>query len=426
MADRETHEDRLADLNLRKIGRALPLPATPTDQQRRTWKQGPRLRFVPPRGQAVPIQARGGFFMRNRRFVLPAGSAIAAGLMLAVLFMTPTSRSVVNAATIIDSLRATVHQGLHIRLEKLVLEDVHLDGEVNLLFAEPFSLADVISDDAVEPELGHLSFALNVMMGPDAKELPGLDLEAAGRLAPGDKWVFVKFHNLDPLVEQAGPALLLFAPGLTNGLLVELDDVIADDELRSNGNVRHDNDHGNGERIVRGTLQAGVARDADGDTYLEIGGDVAGPNMLDLGPAVIREFLAGQASPEQLEQIIAELEKIAGEVRIRHLGGDRYELLARDFSRLADETPAGEEVVWLPALVVRIGYRQGLGVDSLRLENVGSAQGVVAVEFIDTPDASTPLRREDYTRPGVTVLNPAALERSLEKLIGSQEARGAE
>ena len=128
MADQENREDRLADQNLRLIGRRLRLPPDPTPQQQAFWKQEP-THSAAEHFEHRSFPARGARFVRRHRLLTVATSAIAASIVLAVLLVTPRG-AIVEASMILSSLRQTLLDGFQMSFESIGDEGVYVDGQV--------------------------------------------------------------------------------------------------------------------------------------------------------------------------------------------------------------------------------------------------------------------------------------------------------
>jgi hypothetical protein len=361
--------------------------------------------------------------MQNRRFFLPAGSAVAAAVVLLVLFATPSQKSVVNAKMIMTSLSETTHYGLRCTIEDIKAEEVMIDGQIAVVFNEPFSLAELIGQHHVQDPQPHgVYFDFAVTFGPDADELAGLDLNVAGGLADqDDQWVYLRFNNIEPLLEKVGPPALIFAPMLRAGLLLELEGMF---------------DEGNPFGIAHTAAVHDAAADAhdEAHAHLEIGARSVGTDessidvnlRLDDDPtgllgdaeleALLMRFLTGEAAPEELQTLIASHEELEGHATVEEVEPGLHVLTIRDFDELVGE----EDEEMLANAIVQIAYREGVGIEWVRVENVGNLQGSVHVEFIDELDGADLLNKQDYIEEGVTtVINAADLLKNIESMTGS-------
>lgn len=416
MPDLDEHQDGLVDRNLRRIGRAVPLPAEPTATQRNHWKQPPAEPLAGSPTLQVRRPAHGGRFMRTKRVILPAGSAVAAAVILAVMFLTPTKHSEVNAKAIVASLRETVHQGFKITCENLGTEHELISGRMWVLFRQPFSIARLFAGESdVELELGGIYGDLRMAFDEGAALAPGLAMHVALGLNPGDKWVYMQMDDVEPLVAEVGPPVLLFARLFRGGVLLDIGDVLADEDL-----------FGSPERIVDDAAQTAPHADKAslGLGAFEI--DLTGSQTNDELAGLAHRFLTGELSPAQLDDLIAKIEEHAGKVEVVEVSPGLHVLTARGLKLDEEEVgdlPAG----WAEAVVVEIAYREGIGAEWLRVSNCGPARGALKLEFVDgfTPDVG--LRREDFIVAGVTtVLDVGELMQSGAQLEALMSGGGGE
>ena len=195
MADQNNHEDRLADRNLRMIGRRLALPEEPTPQQQASWKQDPRVGRA--HGPEQPSgRERRVRFARQRRFVALATSAMAAAVVLAVLLIAPQG-SVVHASTILDSLRQALLNGFQIELRDLGRDGVHVDGRFVMTLKSPDG--PLGAGGVLEPtSLRYESLYSNVRLWTDnsRNDEAGLDLHATVALSERGQWAYFKTSKL--------------------------------------------------------------------------------------------------------------------------------------------------------------------------------------------------------------------------------------
>ena len=344
---------------------------------------------------------------RNRKLVF-TGTAVAATVMLATIFATPTQRSIVNASTIMHSLRQTSHHGLRLSFENVGEDGVRVDGRLCLLFDRPINLADLM-EGSFPAGMGFDGVYLDARVALDesANEFAGMTLHAAIAVTEADSWVYVQSDDPSPLVREAGPMGFLVQDWLTGGLLLDLTGVIESEDLLGRGKET-------GTDAESGEL-AGLAEIAEAG---EVAGDIEDDKDAEID-ALVKSFLSGSATREQIDHIVSKLEEVAAEVRVDQREPDLYVLTARDFTGAAGEADA-EEAAWMARMVMEIAYRDGVGVEWARLTNVGPYQGSVRFEFIDEPADEDRVIREDYIEEGVTtVFDLAGLIKTIEAMGGA-------
>lgn len=399
MAERLMDDDQLMEQNLRKIGAHIPLPAEPSAQRQAGWRLAPRVRIV--RGLepgGPPAEHSDRWAQRGRRLAL-AGSAVAAATILAVLFSTPTPRSTVQAATILSSLRDTLHHGLRLTFEDVGDQDVRATGHVSLTFAQPFTLAQLVNGEGsadIEPETVY--FQGNVALEPDADSLAGLQLQVALALSQAEQWVYVRCEDPAPLIQEAGPVGALFAGPLRDGMLLDLGGLLEREDVP-------------GGQALRRHVVVQAAPDTE---------DVApAAKLQEEGPAdretaaLVKKLLSGQATPEEIDVFVSKMEQYAAEVRVDEVQPGLYVLSARDFSRACEQLDA-EDAGWLAAATVQIAYRAQAGIEWASVTNVGPHQGSVRLEFIDTLTDRDRVQRETFLSSGATVIDLPAIMQMVE------------
>jgi hypothetical protein len=425
MADHYDSEDRLADQNLRSIGAHVPLAPAPTERQRQLWKQTPRLRFTRKLEQPRP-PASGGPFMRNRRFFLPAGSAVAAGLIITLLFTAPTRRSIVNAATIVNELRQTTYHGLRVSfsdVSTIGLNGGSVSGFATVIFQQPFNLGQLIDDADAELDPQAVCMNLDVILPEDAG-LADMPLHVAGCLSADEKWLYLQSDDPTPLVNAIHPMAALFQQPLQAGMLFELEGVFDENEdpFSTSGAPRH------GQVVIglgasqsddgAARLHSGVAFDENGDAPAggsELYVDTDGPTDAEL--ALLKALLAGEATPDDIQAFMAHVEEHLGEASVEEVEPGLHVLTARDVRGLQDhdaDLPSG-----LANAVLRIAYREGVGIEWLELSGIGPHSGAITVNLVDSLDEADSLKREDFIEEGRTViLDVGAMIESLEGFAG--------
>lgn len=415
MRDHRPNEDELLDRNLRRLAERIGWSEADSPAQLAKWKQppGPRL-AAPPRDHAGPRAPRGGFFMQNRRYFLPAGSAAAAAIILAIVFLTPGTQSVVSARMIMQSLRDSAHQGVRIGLTDIGDEHHRVSGQVAVRFQKPFRLADVINDNAdVEPEEVHGS--LQITFAESAPEFAGLMLDTSFGLANEDKWVYVRIPDPQPLIDKA-PPVAFFARQLQGGLLLDLNSLLAGEDLFGNSSKASAEEMeavgGRVETHIEQHVEASEAhvREHHEGVHLSLNGEGSDDPELE---RLVQDLVAGRLTSEDIDLLVTKIEELAGEVTVTQQAPGEYVLTARDLHKAADDAPPE----WLNQATLQIGYRSGVGVEWLTVIGLGPWAGSVELTFVDTLDSADRAAREAFASdPATTVVDVGALIKSFEAL----------
>ncbi len=399
-------DDQTFDQNLRLIGRHLQLPPLPSDAQRSAWYREP--------AEARP-QPTKGVTMRSRFWKI--GPVIAAAAIISLAFLLPAGQPRVEAATIFKSLRQTEWHGLRMILDNLVVEGIAIDGQIHARFGEPItlaSLADGGSASAVEAATMDVSIAADDTAEP---EIAGLDIEVDSGLTVDGAWMFVRIGAMPSKLLAAHPELGLVQMMFGKGVLIDLGDMV---NLGSMLQVGGDGPGGPANAQSSGVTTELVAKiaterndrasspdDSSNTGSMSVRID---PVTINLGTdedgqsdelqQVLESVLAGNASHEQLERLVTELEREAGDVRIETLEPGLHVLYASGFD-------ADDEVI-RPDSQVEISYREGTGVERIDVTSIGSAAGRITIEFTDDlVDAMA--GREKWQEAGVPVMDVPGL-----------------
>lgn len=421
-ADLET--DRMVDRNLRQIGARLPLPAAPTEQQRTTWKQGPHLRLSLAPGADARQQKHKGGLMRNPRFILPAGSAVAAAVLLTVMLATPTEQSVVNAATILTSLRAAVHHGVIITLTDMANEHVVVSGEVRLLFNDGLTLGELMSEQPkTDVSPSQIYADLDVTLPEDAARFPGVQMHLTLRASEPESWLRLQADDITALAEATSPLLLMYAQMFRGGLLVDLDGVVDPAEPFGQPHV-----HGTPVEAIEPdeSDEPQLTFDVSADSSMEI---TSGPPTdglqaqtsvtIDIVPALnrpdleelVRGFVTGDATPDQIDSLVSQLDMGADAASVEEVEPGLYILTLRNPADQAggvrgedDAVSTGTDHTDDMDMEVQIAYRQNVGVVWLHLLHFGLQDGTVSIEFIDAPGDHVLPSMAQYVDDGRTTI----------------------
>lgn len=449
MAAQHDHDDRLADQNLRRIGKSLHLPQ-PTAQQRQTWKSA-SSDSRPELAHHHRLRA-GGLSVQARRFITFSVSAVAAALALVAFIFVPPTGSTVEAATILRSLREATHNGFKLELSNVRVEGVAADFRMLIRYPQPITLAQLAKEGDVHAEPDAFFVDGTVRLPADHEDAPGLNVELAMAAREGDRWVFTRVQNVpvedlvddDPHAQRVIEAVV---KRLGDGILVDLTGL--DDLLKQTGvfdgdfSVDVDAPDGDAQagevkvsvnQSVKATVSTGSApaSAASASTKREIKagllglgpiGDEIAKALDEAGDEIEAEITAGMAAGEsewekaiteiaeaiftgratqaQLESLIAQLEKFAGNASVSRGDDGVWTLVASQFDTTGMDD---DERKLMERATLSIRYREGDGVLSAELSNFGEADGRLTFEFIDGIDEKL-LDRTRYLDRGVPMLD---------------------
>lgn len=439
--------DAMMDENLRKLGslsrenadRNTWLPETPNDAQRAAWHQGAagpsaasdaatsqqngQMRNLPAtdaeRGRILQLKDRGDKRMRQMRFLTIGG--IAAMLAVAAFFMGPGEPKRVEAATILKSLRTDVWNGLVVTMDNVDAEGMLVNGECVVRFSEPQSMARLFGDEKVDggsnsPTVSSVYFDFAVVGGPDADaDVVGLDVEMRGGFAqPETAWVYFRPVALPNAVIEEQPMAGIFANMFKHGMLIDLGNM--GDEILGEIQGELDDEFGDDAGVsVDVAADVGTDADAGSENAIEVrvatNVDVDDDDSKQRGPRImmgdyevnsqlqddIKKFMTGDAGPEQIEMLIDELTQHVDKAEVQNRGDGLYVLRAEGLD-------ADDEMV--RDAVLEMGYREGSGVEWVEVQNIGSRNGKVLVEFTnETGDEQAISVRQQMIDDGVQNVN---------------------
>lgn len=448
MAAQHDHNDRLADQNLRRIGKLLEVPQ-PTARQRQHWKSTS--------SDSRPDQAHnhrlraGGLSVQARRFITFSVSAVAAALALVAFIFVPPLGSRVEAAMILRSLRETTHNGFKLELNNVRVEGVNADFRMLLRFPQPINLAQLASDGGakVEPDAFYLDGTVRLPL--DCEEAPGMAIELALAARENDQWLYTKMQNIpieelgnddpqarrviDAVMKRLGDGLVLDLTGLKdlleqadmfeNALSVDVGTPDADGET-GNVNVsvtqhvkvttaasadKHETDDAAKHEIKLGLLGLGPIGEEIAEALDEAADEIqtgfaaevkAGQGEWEKRVSEIAEaILTGRATQTQLESLIADIEKFAGHASVTQGNDGVWTLNVSEFDTTGMDD---DERAMLEHASLSVRYRELDGVLSAELLHFGEADGRLSFEFIDGID-ETLLDRTRYIDRGVPMLD---------------------
>jgi hypothetical protein len=383
MADQDKHEDRLADRNLRMIGRLLQLPADPTPRQRADWKRipGPTQSALDAEHPSAPH--RSARFVRRHRLLTVATSAIAAAIILAVLLVMPGGAAV-QASTILDSLRQTLLDGFRIELADLGQDGIHIDGRF-IVTLKPSAEPGGQPVDAFDPaRLGYDSFYSDVHLWTDDSrdEAAGLDVQVTVALSEQARWAYLKTSRLPQrLLKEEPLAWLLF--GLTRtGVMFDLEGLLGTFQALAPD--------------ATGTDQGGLRTMAS-----KMASSLPGQQLTDRGEVkqLFLDFVAGRATAEQINQVFSLIAEAARDASIVEVTPGLYLLTASDFKLEALDT---DDAAMLADMRLEITYRAGSGLESAALTNLGQYAGTLRLSPPGGAADQNLFDRKRLVEPGVT------------------------
>jgi len=436
MAAQHDPQDRLADVNLRRIGAALPLPE-PTSAQRRGWK----IASSEARSEQItfPRRSIGGLSVRARRYLTFSFSAVAAAVLLVAFAFVPPKGSMVQAATILRSFRDSVHRGFKMEISNLRVEGVQADFRLLARFAQPITLAQLADDTGgtqLEPDAFYLDGAVH--LSEDNADAPGLNAEIAMAIREQDKWLFCRLANvprdeIDAETDETSRQIVRrVLERLESGILVDLTalesmlhDLGADSDFALSAlNVQPcgDDAHPSIEINVGGSSNPTTTTTnspsqsifdfkAFGAQFHQAFDEARDEAERELASSpsdwdrqihdLIGALVTGRATQEQLESLIHQLESVAGHATVTQDDSGVWTLHARDFD-VSGADADEREMIEHASLTIR--YRDGEGVLSAALEGLGQANGRLTFEFIDDIDASL-LERQRFIDRGIPMLD---------------------
>lgn len=409
MTDPDVKQDRLADLNLKKIGRIIDPPAEPTQQQRAAWKRPPKsnrtLRFDAARA------AKGVSWMRRHRLVTAAGSA-AAIVTIGVLVFLSTSPSRVEAATILASLKQTSIKGLSVTFENIGDEGARVSGRVQIRFKRDIDPEDLINGGGIAPSnLAAVYLSVDVRTDEDFDDLPGFEITAEAALSEASQWVYLRTGDISPKLLEEQPMVGVLLNMTRDGLLLDLEGTLEKDglfgkhglDLGLGGGPGPDQDQREITVGVSSKKRGGADRDADR-------GENGEDDEEGIAKKLLADFLAGRAGADQIQELVEMIEHEDVDVKVTRTGDGLYVLRATGF----------DDDDMLENGVLEINYRENVGVESLLVQHVGRYDGTIRLE-LGVPDFDEDLLSiERFENDGKTrVFKVSDFTSLLESLIGA-------
>ena len=342
----DTSHDML-DANLRAISGRIDLPPDPAPDAVASWKQPSPAKRAAGQFPLVRTHSPGVFRMSRSRFTL-FGSAVAATVALGAFFFASTGGQKVQAATILKSLRARTVEGVRVNLQQIHCDEFAVNGELRVQFAAPATVEQLMD---APPDVEVVYAALDLTHDGNALRIEGTLREHAA-------WIFARGEV---------PEAQLFAPGIRNGVIVDLGPEFVRmlsgpgcgdiDELDIPPEMLDPNGaHGNVEIVIKN----------DGDNP---GGIAAIPDGL------LKNLFSGKAGPDQLKEIETTLNQADTTTSVQDLGSGQYLLTC---------TPkaGGERLDGVGT--TKLSYTEQRGVEWIEVTLVGEATGTVRIDFPET------------------------------------------
>ncbi|MGH7132940.1 MAG: hypothetical protein ACREJO_13450 [Phycisphaerales bacterium] len=344
-----SHE--MLDANLRAIAGRIDLPPDPAPDAVASWKQpSPAKRAAGP-FPLVRTHRPGVFRMSRTRFAL-FGSAVAATVALGAVFFASTGGSKVQAATILKSLRARTVEGVRVNLQQIHCDTFAVNGEVRVQFGAPTTIDQLME---APPDVEVVYAALDVTHDGNALRLEGALREHAA-------WIFARGEV---------PEAQLFAPGIRNGVIVDLGPEFV--------KMLSGPDCGDGPDDIDPALIPPEMLDpaaGQGNVQIVIKNDPDNPGGIAAIPdGLLKNLFSGKAGPDQLKEIETVLNQSDTTTTVQDLGSGQYLLTC---------TPnaGGERLDGVGT--TKVSYTEQRGVEWIEVTLVGEATGIVRIDFPET------------------------------------------
>ncbi|TWT45599.1 hypothetical protein RAS1_20270 [Phycisphaerae bacterium RAS1] len=420
--------DEMLDRNLRLIARRLTLPDESTPHVFKTIN-------LSAGADGAARHSSGVSRMHRTRLYTWTSTAVAASIALAAFFYLPTRQSIVEAATILRSFRESLHHGLEVRMEKLSIEGIHVDGDVLIQFKQPITVQQIFGEKSdLEAHMSGVYADLRVHAAEDAAEadVAGLDVETKLAFSPQSKWVFLDLRSLPTKVVEEEPMAALVTNFLRGGLLLELDGVIGDKDIFGGDDDDDDDpDVTSVKRDVKVDVRSGgqpaaADKDEDDDSStlartrmnFDINVDDDADNSDEQFEQLLVSLLSGQADAAQLASLVQEIEQHAETVTVSEVEPGVHLLSMSGFKQDADDA----HQAWIAKMTIEMRYREGAGVESLTCLHVGDEDGSVRIGFVDATPNLSRFDKQQLIDQGVRRLDVASLGRMIEGLSGSSSS----
>ncbi len=418
--------DAATDRNLRRLVQSVSLPAEPTLQQTQAWKAG--------RDASARRRPLLAFF--------GGGTAIAACLALSAMLFVSPSQPRVQAATILQNLNEAMGRAFRLVLNDLPDRDGgKMDGEFTVAF-DPQSAGD--QAESIFCEGWQRS---DVTAG----QSPPIDIRFAFAGLPDQAWVFLRTAAVPDGLLKDSPLAQMLVQWASGGVLIDLSGLprthttqtaVAPDEK---GGLKVIKSH---DAIVELHRLLGIGKH-QGKQRLEIGLSTGTPNPKDPDKSKTRHSpifsfevkTSDPSSTEATRAAVGDVNQLAGRLLhgragaadIRHF----FEVLQKSATNVSvEEREPGLHVltasgfnnddpnlaIWLgPNTTYSVVYREGSGVESASVENIGATNGSIHFETIDFKYDEATHGRQRFAGDGQThVLDFAALLKAIEPFFNSE------
>jgi hypothetical protein len=297
-------------------------------------------------------------------------------------------------------------------MESIGAEGILVDGQLAVVLElrddveyetpDDFELAGLVAQSVY--------IDMHVQADEQSEEMAGLDVQCTMALNEQTQWVYIKTLGLPQELLEEEPMSWMLVSMTGSGMLLQLDGLI-DDWNRVGGLELEDDDESAVTVEIGG--KPGVVSEPDLDFQPNL-------SLTDDGEAeqLFWDFLTGRATGEQIDEAYKLLAEAARDVSVREEQPGLHVLTARDFN-LEDADPDEIELVGDMTLV--IVYREGSGIESAALENLGEYGGTLRLTPIDQID-ETLFDQQRVIEPGVTnVLNLSAFKPLIEQALADDD-----
>ncbi|MDX2198518.1 MAG: hypothetical protein SF069_06040 [Phycisphaerae bacterium] len=479
MNEHDHNEDAILDRNLREIAAKLTLPVRPGAAQRESWRSGERSMqrgndadalTNPKHHPALRSESRGGLMQtkgdrRMARFRLFTVGTAAASVAIGAFLIGNGGPQTVHAATILREFRTGTWRAVQITIKDVDVDGIRVNGEMEVGFCEPISISEIIRTaregdlaEIPEPKFDAAYFDLSVVAGPGAEaDVVGLNLAVRGGVTAIDTpWVYLRAESFPDEIMNEHPEVRLILQMFSRGIMLDQIPIEGDitEALRDMSFDFGDDDEAAAPAAADNAsaqLQVSARVGADGaqaaaeiaNAKAELAGvqaEIQREIRIEMDRAKIEaevnaaadpptaeddakqeamqkmllDLLSGEATPEQLDEIAEMIQAEAGHVSVSQRDDGTYVLIARDIDK---------EDEMMKNAVVEIAYRQGEGVESLRVVGFGPANGEILIRFSDLPAARAVSVRQEMIDGGVQRASVQELMKMAEGMMKQAETK---
>lgn len=397
MMNPNDQSDERTDRNLRLLAEHLRLPLEPTDLQLARWKQGDRRK-------RTSSLIRGVQLMRKHRHATLAGAgALAATIALTTMLLFPFGGTPVEAKTIFTSLRQSLGNAFTVTFDDIGDDGVRVNGKLIAVYEK-----DAQTTVPFEAPVRALYLEADIQADETNRDVAGLNVEVRGSAVrePADAWVYVKLNQMPPKIIQEQPLAIIIQQFTQNGLLLELDTLLEEDELQEvfedlSIDLELQNDG------AKRSVNFGAGIKANEETPAPPVDPEAELEQLPL------KILTGQLTQADIDQIVSLLEEEAITVTVVEQEPGFHVLTARDF-------PPEPGEPWMVNMVLTIAYREGYGVPWASLQHVGPYDGNIRVEMTEVALDDKIFSSQQYYQDGVTKVIDVGAIKDLAEALGAE------